>query len=163
MCAQRELSIESSGVRTVVDANVWVSAAISSEGASARIAAAFRAEHFTVITSEPLLDEIAGVLQRPRLARRYGVTAEKASALLDVLRDRAEIVGITGMLRVCRDPDDDAVIETAIVGKADVIVSGDDDLLSDPPVLGLLREHSIEVWTVRRFAEWLDESEPNAE
>ena len=158
---QRELSIESSGVRTVVDANIWVSAVISSQGAPARLEAAFRAERFTVITSEPLLDEIEGVLQRPRLARRYGVTADKVSALLDLLRDRAEIVGITGLLRVCRDPDDDAVVETAIVGKAEVIVSGDDDLLSDPSVLQLLQKHDVEVWTVRRFAAWVDENEPD--
>jgi uncharacterized protein len=150
-------------VRTVVDANIWVSALISARGAPARLEVAYREERFTVITSEPMLDEVEGVLRRPRIARRYAVTDERISGLVELFRNRAEIVEITGTLRVCRDPDDDMVVETAILGKADVVISGDDDLLADPPVLELLDEHGIEVWTVRRFVEWLDENGPGAE
>jgi putative PIN family toxin of toxin-antitoxin system len=146
-------------VRATVDSNIWVSAVISRHGSPARLEAAFRAGCFTAVTSDPLLDEVEGVLLRPRLAARFAVTPEKVAAILTLPRDRAESVGITGTVRVCRDPEDDAVIETAIRGKADVIVTGDADLRDDPAVAQFLREHGIEVWTVRQFIEWLERQE----
>jgi putative PIN family toxin of toxin-antitoxin system len=146
-------------VRVTVDTNIWVSAVISSHGAPARLERAFRTGRFTLVTSEPLLDETEGVLLRPRLVRRYGVTSERVSELLQLQRDHADIVEITGMLSVCRDPDDDVVIETAINGKADVLISGDSDLLDDSAALHVLHEHGIEVWTVRQFVEWLEKND----
>lgn len=143
-------------MRATVDTNIWVSSSISSRGSPARLEAAFRDGRFTLITSEPLLGEVGGLLLRPRFATRYGVTPNKVSALIDLMRDQAEIVEVSGTIHACRDPDDDVVIETAINGKADVVVSGDDDLLGDPAALDVLREHGIEVWTVRRFVDWLE-------
>ena len=98
-------------VRATVDSNIWVSAVISSRGAPARLEAGFRRGRFALITSQPLLDEIEGVLRRPRLAARYKVTPEKVAAVMELLRNRAEIVAISGTIHVCRDPDDDAVID----------------------------------------------------
>ena len=42
----------------------------------------------------------------------------------------AELVPITERVRVCRDPKDDKFLELAVNGRADVIVSGDADLLA---------------------------------
>jgi putative PIN family toxin of toxin-antitoxin system len=39
-----------------------------------------------------------------------------------MLRERSDIVPITGSIRMCRDPDDDLVIETALNGRADALV-----------------------------------------
>lgn len=46
------------------------------------------------------------------------------------MRTLSEVVTLPGTLRLCRDPDDDMVIETAMVGQADLIVTQDEDLLS---------------------------------
>ena len=49
----------------------------------------------------------------------------------------AEWVTITGQIRVCRDPDDDKFLETAVSGEATCIVTGDADLLTLDPFEGL--------------------------
>jgi predicted nucleic acid-binding protein len=46
-------------------------------------------------------------------------------------------VTITGVLRACRDPNDDMVLECAVVAGAQVIVSGDKDLLALDPYNGI--------------------------
>ena len=38
-------------------------------------------------------------------------------------------VELSGTVRVCRDPDDDELLEIAVVGRADCLVTGDQDLL----------------------------------
>jgi putative PIN family toxin of toxin-antitoxin system len=49
-----------------------------------------------------------------------------------------------GTLRLCRDPKDDLVIETAIAGGARYIVSRDEDLTRDLDVVNTLREYDID-------------------
>jgi predicted nucleic acid-binding protein len=46
-------------------------------------------------------------------------------------------VSVPGGLRACRDPDDDKFLELAVHGHADVIVSGDMDLLAPDPFRGV--------------------------
>jgi predicted nucleic acid-binding protein len=75
----------------------------------------------------------------------------RASDLLATLQDRAEVVPIQGDLKVCRDPNDDMVIETAIRGAADVLVTGDKDLTEDPNVLATLAEARVRVMSITRY------------
>jgi putative PIN family toxin of toxin-antitoxin system len=142
-------------MRAVIDTNVWVSAVINAAGAPARVLAALRAHSFELISSEPLLEELAVVLARPRLALRFHVTPDALADLLAVLRDEASIADVTGTVRICRDPKDDVVIETAINGRADVLVSRDDDLTRAPEVAAILVEHGIRVLTIQRFLDAL--------
>ena len=144
-------------MRAVVDTNVWISALINAAGAPARVLAVLRAGAFELVSSEPLLVELAAVLARPRFTRRFDVTPDKLADLLAVLRDEASIVEVTGAVRVCRDPKDDMVIETAINGGADVLVSRDDDLKRAPEVAEALAEHGIRVLTVQHFLDALQE------
>ena len=46
-------------------------------------------------------------------------------------------VEIPGTLRVCRDPDDDKLLEVAVIGRADCLVTGDQDLLILNPFQGI--------------------------
>lgn len=154
---RRGVNIASSGVRATVDNNVWISGLLSDRGAPARLIEAFRAARFTLVSSDPLLEELAGVLQRPRLLSRSGVTPERVASLLHLIREQAEIVDIPGAVHVCRDPDDDAVIETAIQGRVDVLVTGDGDILGDPNVMQFLSQREVDVWTIPQFTTWLEE------
>lgn len=137
-------------MRTVVDTNAWVSALINPFGPPARLLRVLRAGRFTLIISLPLLDELAEVLGRPRLANRYGYTADDVADLLAVLR-RGDTVPITGTLRMVRDADDDVVVETALLGHADVLVTRDDDLKGDSALVRVLENAGVRVLTVRRF------------
>ncbi|MBI2885848.1 MAG: putative toxin-antitoxin system toxin component, PIN family [Chloroflexi bacterium] len=142
--------------RVVVDTNVWVSALLNPEGYPARVLAALEASKFVLIASEPLFTELSEVLARPRIARKYHVTRATARALISRLRRRATVVPVTGALRLCRDPDDDMVLETAASGRANTLVTRDDDLKGDSDLVPLLESAGIEVFTVRRLLEELD-------
>jgi uncharacterized protein len=136
-------------VRGVVDTNIWVSGLRTATSPPGQVLAAFEAGRFTVVTSEPLLEELAEVLARPRL-RKYGITPGDAARLLTLLRRLAELVVVPGELRVCDDPDDDVFLETAICGGADVVVTGDKVLLGTV-VSG------VRVLSARAFLDELDE------
>jgi len=145
-------------VRATVDANLWVSGVLSRTGAPARLAEYFLEGRFTLVTSAPLLAEVADVLSRPHIAQRSRLSESEMQELLQAMRELGEVVAISGELAVCRDPDDDAVIETAIRGNADVLVSGDKDLTDAPEVTEVLAEAGVRILTVARFVKELEES-----
>ena len=104
-------------MRAVVDTSVWVSAILNPSGPPAQVLEALEDGQFSLVASEPLLAELAEVIARGRLVRRYNLTTETTAPVLRVLRD-SEFTAVTGSVRICRDPDDDMVIETAINGRA---------------------------------------------
>ena len=77
------------------------------------------------------------VLDRPRICDRRHIAAADVQAVLTLLWLRGEPVGLTRAITACRDPQDDKVLEIAVAGKADVIVTGDDDLLALHPFEGI--------------------------
>ena len=75
----------------------------------------------TIIWSAPLRAELVRALRRKQLV---------TPSVLDAINDICEIVKPAPLpRRVCRDPDDDVVLASALAGHADLIVTGDDDLL----------------------------------
>jgi putative PIN family toxin of toxin-antitoxin system len=138
-------------MRAVVDTNVWVSALLNPSGPPAAVRAAVQQGRFVSVTSEALLEELTLVLARPRFARRYGVRPEDGAELVALVRARSEVVPTAGAAHLCRDPDDDAVIETALAGRADALVTRDDDLKGVAELAAHLRERGVEVLTVRLF------------
>jgi predicted nucleic acid-binding protein len=70
--------------------------------------------------------EVFEVLQRPRIAPKI---APFFFDNLQTMFAAAELVTITERVAACRDPKDDKFLELALNGRADVIVSGDADLL----------------------------------
>ena len=52
---------------------------------------------------------------------------------------------MVGDCRICRDPNDDIVIETAIRGRVEVLVSSDKDILEDANVVALLAAAGVRV------------------
>jgi uncharacterized protein len=127
---RRSLRPGKSGVRAVLDANMWVRGLLRGASYPGQVVDAWRARLFTLVSSEPLLEELADVLARPKVRCKTGLTADQASVFVAELRNACDLVAIPGTLQLCRDPDDDAVIETVILGNAAVIVSQDEDLLS---------------------------------
>jgi uncharacterized protein len=144
-------------VRVVLDHNILVSALLSPRGSSGQILAAYRSGRFDLVTSKPLLVQLETLLGRRKFGPR--ITKEQSAELLALLRSGAELAEVTGMVQGCRDPDDDLVLETAIQGHADLIVSGDLDL-HDPRVTVRLLLHAIQVLTPAAFALALQLAEP---
>ena len=146
-------------MRAVVDTNVWISALLNPTGLPHAVRAALRDQRFTLVTSEPLLAEVAEVLARPRFVRRYGVTERDIADLLALLRERAEVAAVTGTVHLCRDPDDDMVIDTARNGRASALVTRDDDLKRDRDLVQILLAEGIQVLSVSQFVKAIAEAE----
>ena len=143
----------------LLDTNVWVSAFINPAGPPARLARAWLDGRYEVVVSLPLLDELADVLTRPHLTRKYPIAAGDVEEFLQLLIRRSQIVVPTGSIRECRDPDDDLILETAILGQAQYTVTRDDDIKRDRDLIDHLRARGIAVLSVRQFLDKLDRDE----
>lgn len=143
-------------IRAVVDTNVWISAFINPYGAPARLLELLWQRVFVLVASPHLLDEVAEVLGRSRVRRRSRYTDELLVEALFMLNERSELVHPTGRIRLCRDRDDDAVLEAAIIGRAHYLVSRDDDIKRDQALIATLAAAGVEVVTVARMLEILD-------
>ena len=112
----------------LLDTNVWVSAFLKPNGPPGQVVAAWGDDEFSAVTSLSQLSEIAEVLSRPRLVRRFRYPRRDAEAFVRLIGARATVVQTLGELQICRDPDDDQIVEAAIGGKAQYLVTRDDDL-----------------------------------
>ena len=117
--------------RVVLDTNVLISAAIMQLG-KAKSALRGVIDHANLVASQDIFDELDTRLQRWKFDRY--VTDDDRYRFKELILRYAEIVALNGTLRVCRDPDDDKIIETAVAGCADALVSGDKDLLALRPI-----------------------------
>lgn len=118
----------------VLDTNVLVSGALLPQSVPAKV---FDRILLTdvLLFSESTLGELRSVLDR-RKFQRY-LDPDRRSRFLARCVEAASFVEILRRLQVCRDPDDDKFLDVAINGGADVIVSGDDDLLQLDPFEGI--------------------------
>jgi putative PIN family toxin of toxin-antitoxin system len=113
--------------------------------------AAWNRNKFSIITSPSQLLELAEVLMRPRLTRRYKYTPGEADTFVWLIAGRATVVEISGTFQICRDPDDDEILEAAIRGKAQYLVTRDDDLKRDLDLIKIARANRVRVVSVRQF------------
>jgi putative PIN family toxin of toxin-antitoxin system len=116
-------------IRAVLDTNVLVSALLRPFGTPGAILRSLRSGCFTIVFSPELLDELTAVLQNPRIRTKYGIDRPALEAISGLFALRGEMTMISETVQICRDPDDDFLLETAVAGRADYIVSGDVDLL----------------------------------
>jgi putative PIN family toxin of toxin-antitoxin system len=137
-------------MRAAVDTNIWTRAFLNVLGPAGQVARALLDEQFTLVTSDVLLEELADVLSRPRVVRKHRRSRQEITEFVDAIREGAETIGLTGTVRVCRDPDDDALIETAESGGVECLVSEDQDLHA-PEVVDYLAAVGIRVLTAREF------------
>jgi putative PIN family toxin of toxin-antitoxin system len=139
-------------VRAVVDTNVLVRAVIRPQGTVGPILTRLRERAYVLITSEELLAELVDVLGRPHIRLKYHLTDEDVTTILVLLQLRGETVSPGRRIYACRDPKDDKVLEAAVAGNVDVIVTGDQDLLVLDPFEGMA------IMTPARFLALLDQS-----
>jgi putative PIN family toxin of toxin-antitoxin system len=116
--------------RIVADTNCLVSRLLLADSTAAH-AVRKAVESSILLVSEATMDELADVLGRSKFDRY--VSIKDRQQFLRLLGRIAEFVPIIYAVRDCRDPDDDKLLEVALNGRADVIVSGDRDLRSLNP------------------------------
>ena len=140
----------------LVDTNVWVSAFINRKGYPARIKEKFLKREFEIAISLPLLKELSDVLRRPRIKDRYKITDEEINLFVEILAGTGHKVSLTNDINLCRDHKDNMVLETAVKGGADYLVTRDDDIKADSELIEEMEKHGIQVLTVSKFLERLE-------
>jgi putative PIN family toxin of toxin-antitoxin system len=118
-----------------------------------QILRAVRERRVIPVASWGLADEIARVLRRPKL-RAYRISEEDVAAALGLL---VPFLPTVESRISSRDPNDSVVIEAALSGQAQAIVTGDADLLDDDDLRRRLAEHGIRVVTPIELVEMLGE------
>jgi len=117
-------------VRAIIDTNVLLSG-LFWRGTPHVLIEQVRAGTLTLISSPGLLAEFADVINRPKFRAILARSNTNPERTLKELRRLAEIVEPPSLpTPVSRDPDDDAVLALAVVSQADLIVTGDGDLLA---------------------------------
>ena len=120
--------------RVVIDTNVFISGVLSTTSAPARCIETV-ASGGQLIATEATLKELFERL----LSAKFDpyVTRARREELLSRLAPLVEIVEVVQQVRACRDPHDDKFLEAAVNGRADVIITGDKDLLELHPFRGI--------------------------
>ncbi|NKQ34291.1 MAG: putative toxin-antitoxin system toxin component, PIN family [Chloroflexi bacterium] len=113
-------------MRIVADTNVLVSAAIKPHN---HFAVHLRQDTFHLLVSDALLGELVDVLNRPRLRRKYNLTPQYIHVYLHLLRLRSEHIEPAVTITACRDEQDNKLLELAVTGQSDALVTNDSDLL----------------------------------
>lgn len=115
-------------LRIVADTNTVVSALLW-QGTPHRLFEAIETAGLSFFTSRALLDELAGVLPRRKLARAVQATGKSIGSLLREYEELTQAVQPRPLRSpIGRDSDDQAVLACALAADADFIVSGDKDL-----------------------------------
>ena len=120
-------------MRIVLDTNVFVSAVLKANSLPFLVLR-WIDQHGGLLKSAATEREILSVLARPHIA---AVTIPTFRDDLARMLATAELVTITERIASCRDPHDDKFLELAVSGRADLIVSGDADLLALNPFRGI--------------------------
>jgi putative PIN family toxin of toxin-antitoxin system len=130
--------------RIVADTNSLVSRLLLPESVPAK-AVRKAVNDGQLLISDATLEELADVLSRPKFDPY--VSVEDRQEFIRVLNRVAEWVDIISPVKACRDPKDDKFLEVAINGDADLIMTGDKDLLALHPYRG------VQIVTPRKYIE----------
>jgi uncharacterized protein len=112
--------------RYVFDTNVIVSSLLFENSIPSK-AFQYALKHGEVLLSIELLEELSDVFGRAKFNRF--VTSEERDEFLETFIERAILIEVIEKVQECRDPKDDKILELALNGGSEYIVSGDKDLL----------------------------------
>jgi uncharacterized protein len=139
--------------RVVLDTNVVLSALVFGGGATARVRQAWQAGRLRPLASTATAQELMRVLAYPK----FKLSADEQRELLADYLPCCEVVTIPEpppRVPACRDPHDLPFLHLALAGKADMLVSGDADLLA-LAVPGVRPRLRLRILTVQTLLEHL--------
>jgi putative PIN family toxin of toxin-antitoxin system len=129
-------------VRVVFDTNILVAALVFPGGQGEAALRRIIEESDQLVLSRPILDELLDVL-----GRKFARDAEELAHVAVFLSELAVVVAPKRRLQVVKDEPDNRILECAVAGRADAIVTGDKALLA------LKRYGKIRVLPLREYLE----------
>jgi uncharacterized protein len=115
-------------MRVVLDTNVILSAILFG-GKPRRVLQAAISGTITICTSDPIIQELSSVLERPR----FGLDANAVQGIISELASLSELVSPRRHFHLIdEDPSDNLFIDCAVEARAEYIVSGDRHLIVSP-------------------------------
>jgi len=112
-------------MRVVIDTNIWISHLLGS--LLQDIDEKILSKEIKVVVSDEMLKELAEVSNRPKFKNIF--TSQRMKELFSLLDGYAIIVSPGRKVNACRDEKDNFLLEVALDGKADYLITGDEDLL----------------------------------
>ncbi|MGB7218680.1 MAG: putative toxin-antitoxin system toxin component, PIN family [Vicinamibacterales bacterium] len=133
-------------VRAVLDANVYISAALRAEGPPGQLIDRFlREAAFEIVLSPAIIDEIVRAFAYPKVRKHIRRALDPALWFEDIVVLAHVVPGEYELAGVSSDPDDDKYVAAAVEGRASFVVAGDSDLLD-------LKQHEgVRIITPRAF------------
>jgi putative PIN family toxin of toxin-antitoxin system len=120
-------------VRIVLDTTILVRATEKSHGPARELLLSIVASEHTLLLSNEMLYELARVLRYPRLQKFYGLSEARVYDFIASLREVSEIVTLSPSLPIpSRDLNDIVVLQTAVLGEANILCSTDGDFYGAP-------------------------------
>lgn len=107
-------------LRLVIDTNILVSAALKPNGLQRTVLVLALAKPARLYITKAILAEYREVLARPEFKIRSGLRQQ----LLQLIRNRAQLVNPMRALQVAKDPDDNKFLECADLARADYLITG---------------------------------------
>lgn len=127
-------------MRITLDTNILVSALIAATSPPDRIYEAWHVKRlFDLVTSKDQIDELKRVFQYEKL--KPFIKPQEALDLVENIDTRAIIVSLKDVVKYSRDPADNRILSTAIMGRSDFIVTGD-----KRDLLNLKKVHDIPIF-----------------
>jgi len=118
-------------MRVVIDTNVFVSGLKLPASLPGRILMAANAGAFEIVLCEAILVEIGAALRYPKVRKRIALSDNELELYVQALRFTAEVVDTAAVsVEVPGDRDDDVILATLVVSKADRLITGDAALLT---------------------------------
>ncbi|MCX2492681.1 putative toxin-antitoxin system toxin component, PIN family [Pedobacter sp. PF22-3] len=115
----------SSKSRIILDINLWISFLISKD--FSKLDEIIFSKKSILIFSKELLEEFIEVVKRPKFRRYFAQT--DIEELLETIDEYGEFIVVKSRIEICRDAKDNFLLSLAVDGKADFLLTGDQDLL----------------------------------
>jgi len=112
-------------MKVVIDTNIWVSYLLGS--LLQRIDEKILSREIKIVVSDEMLTELSEVLNRPKFKSLF--TTKRMKELFALLDSYGVVVLPSQKVSSCRDKKDNFLLEAALEGKADYLVTGDKDIL----------------------------------
>ena len=135
-------------MRVVLDTNVYIAVALGGEFAEDIFQLITTTSEITAITSEEIIQEL-----QKKLQEKFNWSKEDIRRLITRIRRFTEIIAIREKLSVVtRDSEDNKILECAVSGNADLIVSIDQDLikLKNYKGIGIIHPKTLS-WTFPEY------------